>query len=77
MLLILIGDQRLSCAWCDWSPALTNRSAEVEPELVGIAMKRQKPIADQVHRRLMTGAKQQDDIGGQFLSCRNSSLHLL
>src|SRR4029077_14974172 len=32
-------------------------------------MKRQKPVADQVHRRLMTGAEQQDDIGGQFLSC--------
>ena len=36
-------------------------------ELVGIAVQRQKPIADQVHRRFVTGAEQQDDIGGQLL----------
>ena len=30
-------------------------------------MKREKPIADQVYRRLVTGAEQQDDIGRQLL----------
>jgi hypothetical protein len=35
--------------------------------LVGIAVEREKPIANQIYGRLVTGAEQQDDIGRQFL----------
>ena len=35
--------------------------------MIGIAVKREKPIADQIYRRLVTGAEQQDDIGREFL----------
>src|SRR6516225_12170776 len=30
-------------------------------------MQRQKPVADQIDRRLVAGAEQEDDIGGEFL----------
>ena len=30
-------------------------------------MQRQQAVADQVHRRLVPGAEQQDDVGGQLL----------
>ena len=36
-------------------------------QLVGIAMQRQQAVADQIDRRLVAGAEQQDDVGGQFL----------
>ena len=36
-------------------------------ELIGIAVQRQQPVADQVDGGLVAGAEQQNDIGGQFL----------